>query len=76
MMQYGIQLSTTLPSKTKNNYENSYLKSIIFFCKNITFYNIPIKIEIFYNPNSIGLKYFADIWFDMFFVKIYRQKYM
>ena len=30
MMQYGIKLSTKHPSETKNNFENSYLKSIIF----------------------------------------------
>ena len=30
MMQYGIKLSTRHPSETKNNSENSYLKSIIF----------------------------------------------
>ena len=46
MMQYGIKLSTKQPSETKNNFENSYLKSIIFSVKNRTFYNIPIKIEI------------------------------
>ena len=74
MMQYGIKLSTKQPSETKNNFENSYLKSIIFSVKNITFYNIPIKIEIFCNQNSIGLKYFADIWFGMFYVQVYRQK--
>ena len=74
MMQYGIKLSTKHPSETKNNFENSYLKSIIFLVKNRTFYNIPIKIEIFCNQNSIGLKYFADIWFGMFLEKVYRQK--
>ena len=30
MMQYGIKLSTKHPSETNNNFENSYLKSIIF----------------------------------------------
>ena len=74
MMQYGIKLSTKQPSVTKNNFENSYLKSIIFSVKNRTFYNIPIEIEIFCNQNSIGLKYFADIWFGMFYVQVYRQK--
>ena len=59
-------MSTKHPSETKNNFENSYLKSIIFSVKNRTFYNISIKIEIFCNQNSIGLKYFADIWFGMF----------
>ena len=73
IMQYGIKLSTKHPSETNNNFENSYLKSIIFLVKNRTFYNIPIKIEIFCNQNSIGLKYFADIWFGMFLVQIYRQ---
>ena len=75
MMQYGIKLSTKHPSEIKNNFENSYLKSIIFSVKNRIFYNIPIKIEIFCNQNSIGLKYFADIWFGMFLVQIYRQKW-
>ena len=70
MMQYGIKLSTKHPSETKNNFQNSYLKSIIFSVKNRTFYNILINIEIFCNQNSIGLKYFADIWFGMFLVQI------
>ena len=74
MMQCGIKLSTKHPSETKNNFENSYINSIIFSVKNRTFYNIPIKIEIFCNQNSIGLKYFADIRFGMFLVQIYRQK--
>ena len=30
MMQYGIKLSTKHPPETNNNFENSYLKSIIF----------------------------------------------
>ena len=30
MLQYGIKLSTKHPSETTNNFENSYLKSIIF----------------------------------------------
>ena len=55
MMQCGIELSTKDPSETNNNFENSYLKSIIFTVKNRTFYNIPIKIEIFCNQNSIAL---------------------
>ena len=74
MMQYGIKLSTKQPSETKTNFENSYLKSIIFSVKNRTFYNIPIKIDIFCNQNSLGLKFFADIWFGMFYVQVYRQK--
>ena len=45
-----------------------------FLVKNRTFYNTPIKIEIFCNQNSIGLKYFADFWFGIFLVQIYRQK--
>ena len=67
MMQYGIKLSTKHSSETKNNFENSYLKSIIFSIKNRTFYNIPIKIEIVCNQNSIGLTYVANIWLCMFF---------
>ena len=55
MMQYGIKLSSKHPSENKNNFEKSYLKSFIFSVKNRTFYNIPIKIEIFCNQNSIGL---------------------
>ena len=31
MMQYGIKLSTKHPSETNNNFENSDLKSIIFY---------------------------------------------
>ena len=70
MMQYGIKLSTKHPSETNNNFENSYLKPV-----NVSvFYNIPIKIDLFCNQNSIGLKYFAEIWFSMFLVKIDRQK--
>ena len=74
MMQYGFKLSTKHPSETNNNFENSYLKSLSFLVKNKTYYNIPIKIKIFCNKNNIGLKYFADIRFGMFLVKIDRQK--
>ena len=74
MMQYGIRLSTKHPSETVIFFLNSYLKSIIFSVKKRTFYNITIKIDIFCNQNSIGLKYFADIWFGMFLVQSYRQK--
>ena len=56
MIQYGIKISTKHPSETKNNFENSYLKSIISLGKNISFYNILIKIKIFCNQNYIGLK--------------------
>ena len=49
VMQYWIKLSTKHPSETKINFENSYLKSIIFSVKNRTFYNSPIKIEVFCN---------------------------
>ena len=46
------------PSETKNNFENSYLKSSIFaFVKNKPFYNIPIKIKMFCNRNNIGLNF-------------------
>ena len=69
MMQYGIKLSTKHPSETNNNFENSYLKSVNVSVKSITFYNIPIKIDLFCNQNSIGLKYFAEIWFSMFLSK-------
>ena len=37
MMQYGIKMSTKHPSETNNNFENSYLKSVIFSVKNMTF---------------------------------------
>ena len=74
MMQYGIKLSTEHPSETNNKIEKSYLESVIFSVKSITFYNIPIKIEIFCNQKSIGLKYVAEIWFVMFLVKIDKQK--
>ena len=55
MMLYGIKLSTKNPSETQNNFENPYLKSVIISVTNRTFYNIPIKIKIFCNQNSIGL---------------------
>ena len=71
-----IKLSTKHPSEIKNNFENSCYKAIIFSIKNRTFYNIQIKIEIFCNQNSNGLKYFADIWFGMCLVQIYRQKWI
>ena len=74
MMRYGIKLSTKHLTETNNNFEKSYLKSVIFLVKSIFFYNIPIKIEIFCNQISIGLKYFVENWFNMFLVKIDRQK--
>ena len=74
MMQYGIKLSKKHPSETNINFVNSYLKSVVFFGKKYNIYNIPNKIEIFCIKNSIGLKYFAEIWFGMFLVKIDRQK--
>ena len=55
MMHYGIKLSTKYPSETKNNCENSYLKSIFFLVENKTFYNIPTKIKIFCYQNNIGI---------------------
>ena len=55
MVQYRIKLSTKRPAETNNNFENSNLKSVIFSVKSITFCNIPMKIEIFCNQNSIGL---------------------
>ena len=74
MMQYGFKLSTKHPPETNNLLKNSYLKSISILVKNKTFFDIPIKIKIFYNKNNTGLKYFADIRFGMFLVKIDRQK--
>ena len=74
MMQYWFKLSTKQSSETNNNFENSYLKSIKYLVKNTTFYNIPMKIEIFCNENNIALKYFADIRFGMFLVEIDRQR--
>ena len=47
MMQYGIKLSTKHPSETNNNFENSYLKSVIFSVKIITFYNIQLRLRYF-----------------------------
>ena len=75
-MQYGFKLNTKHSSETNNNFKNSYLKSISFLVKNKTFYNIPIKIKIILccHKNNNGFKYFADIRFGMFFVKIDRQK--
>ena len=74
IMQYVIKLSTKHLSETNNNFEISYLKSIVILVKNKTFYNIPIKIKIFCNQNKIGLKYFANIMSSMFLVQIDRQK--
>ena len=74
MMQYGFKLSTKHPPETNSHLKNSYLKSISILVKNKTFFNIPIKIKIFCNKNNIGLKYFADIRFGIFLVKIDRQK--
>ena len=54
MVQYGIKLSAKHLSETNNNFENSYLKSVIFSVKSITSYNIPFEIEIFCNQKSIG----------------------
>ena len=73
MMQYGFKLNTKHPSETNSNFENSFLKSISFLVRNITFYNSPIKIMIYCNKNKIGLKYFADIRLGMFLIKIDRQ---
>ena len=74
MMQYGFKLSTKHPPETNDNFEKILFKSNQYFRINKTFYNIPIKIKIFCNTNNIGLKYFADITFDMFLTKIDRQK--
>ena len=69
-MQYGFKLGKKHPSETINNFENSYLISIIYLVKNKTFYIIPM----FCNKTNIGLKYFADNRFGMFLVQIDRQK--
>ena len=46
-------LNTT---ETNNNFENSYVKSITFLVKNLTFfYNIPIKIKIFRHQTKMVL---------------------
>ena len=37
-----------------------------FLDKNLTFYNIPIKIKIIRNQKNIGVKYFAVIRFGVF----------
>ena len=37
MVQYGIKLSAKHPSETNNNFENSYLKSIIYSVTNRTY---------------------------------------
>ena len=36
-MHYGIKMSTKHPSETNNNFENSYLKPVIIFCKKYNF---------------------------------------
>ena len=43
--------------------------------KNKTFYKISIKIKIFCDWNNIRIEFFADIMFDMFWVKRNRKKY-
>ena len=69
-MQYGFKLSKKHPSETINNFENSYLISIIYLVRNKTFYIIPM----FCNRTNIGLKCFADIRFGIFLVQIDSQK--
>ena len=73
-MQYGFKLSTKHPFETNYNFLKFLFKINQLFGKNKTVNNIPIKIKIFCNKNNIGLKYFADIRFSMFLVKIDRQK--
>ena len=63
-MLYGIELSANRPSETNRNFKKSYLKSILFV-KLFTIFQLC-------NQNNIGLKYFADIRFDMF----HGQKYI
>ena len=76
MIQYGITLSAKHRSETNNNSENSNLKSIIFWVKNKTFYNVPMKIKIFCNQSDTILNYVADIrLLCMILVRIDRQKY-
>ena len=47
MMQYGIKLSTKHRSETNNNFENSYLKSIIFQLKINDFTIFQLKLRYF-----------------------------
>ena len=44
MMQYGIKLSLQHPSETKNNFENSYLKSIMFKLKIKLFIIVQLRL--------------------------------
>ena len=73
-MKYWIKLSAKHRSEVNNNFENSCFKSITFLVKHITFYNIPIKIQIFRHQNNNSLKYCANIRFSMFIVQLDRQK--
>ena len=73
MMQYGTKLSAKHPSETNNNFKKFLFKISHILVKSITFYNIQFKIEIFCIQNSIGLKYFAKIWYGMFLIQIDRQ---
>ena len=74
MMQYGFKLSTKHPSETNHNFEKILFKINQYFGKKCKFYIIPIKIKIFCDKNTIGLKYFADVSFGMFLVNTDRQK--
>ena len=47
MMQYGIKSSTKHPSETDNNFEKSYLKSVIFSVKSIIFTIFQLRLRYF-----------------------------
>ena len=47
MMQYGIKLSIKLPSETNINFVNSYLKSVVFLVKSITFTIFQLRLRYF-----------------------------
>ena len=47
MMQYEIELNTKHPSEANNNFENCYLKSIIFLVKNIFFTIFQLRLRYF-----------------------------
>ena len=73
MLQHGFKLSTKHPPETNNHLESSYLKSISILVKIKLFTIFQLRLRYFVIKNKIGLKYFADIRFGMFLVKLNRK---
>ena len=47
MMQYGFKMSTKHPGETNNNFEKSYLRSIICFGKKNFFETFQLRLRCF-----------------------------